>query len=169
MRKEDVVTLQRIVNQIVKTGHRVLAQNAIPAVLFFEMNFPILPLNTKYVVPHINNKPLPAGLFFLAGALVIFKVLNPPAVEFKAPPPVKIPKMRLKKLMPKLKKPSKPRSAAKIVAIVEKVEREHAGAKADAARLEFVMDRSDGDFYSQGVRYNMDRESIDYAMEERES
>lgn len=62
-----------------------------------------------------------AGLFFLAGALVIFKVLNPPEVEFKAPPQVKVPRMPLKKLMPKLKKPSKPKSSAKITAIVEKV------------------------------------------------
>jgi len=54
-------------------------------------------------------------------------------------------------------------------AIVEKVEREHAGAKADAARLEFVMDRSDGGFYSQGAYYDMDRESIDTAMEARKS
>lgn len=63
-----------------------------------------------------------AGLFTLAGALVIFKVMNPETVAFKAPPPVKVPKMPLKKLTPKLKKPSKPKSTAKIVALVEKVD-----------------------------------------------
>ena len=63
-----------------------------------------------------------AGLFFLAGALVIFKVMNKPEIIFKAPLPAQVPKMRLRKLMPKLKKPSKPKSAAKIVAIVEKVD-----------------------------------------------
>jgi hypothetical protein len=62
-----------------------------------------------------------AGLFFLAGALVISRVMNNPETIFKAPPPAKVPKMPLKKLTPKVKKPSKPKSTAKIVAVVEKV------------------------------------------------
>ncbi len=63
-----------------------------------------------------------AGLFLLAGALVIFTVLPPPPVEFEPPPKVKVPKMPLKKLQVKMKKPTKPKSTAKITAMVPKLD-----------------------------------------------
>ena len=50
------------------------------------------------------------GLFFLAGALVIFKVLAPKEIEFKAPQAVERPKMKLKKPKPRIKKSSKPKT-----------------------------------------------------------
>ncbi|MCK4563488.1 MAG: hypothetical protein KAU94_02300 [Verrucomicrobia bacterium] len=63
-----------------------------------------------------------AGLFLLAGVLVIFTVLPPPPVEFEPPPLVKVPKMPLKKLQVKMKKPTKPKSTAKITAMVPKLD-----------------------------------------------
>jgi len=54
------------------------------------------------------------GLFFGATALVIFKFRPPPPVKFEPPPPVKVPKMPLKKLQVKMRKPTKPKSSAKI-------------------------------------------------------
>jgi len=53
-------------------------------------------------------------LFFGATALVIFK--------FEPPPPVKVPKMPLKKLQVKMKKPTKPKSSAKVTATVPKLD-----------------------------------------------
>ncbi len=63
-----------------------------------------------------------AGLFVLAGVLVIFTILPSPPVEFEPPPKVKVPKMPLKKLQIKMKKPSKPKSTAKITAMVPKLD-----------------------------------------------
>ena len=63
-----------------------------------------------------------AGLFFGATVLVIFKFRPPPPVKFEPPPPVKVPKMPLKKLNMKLKKPTKPKSSAKITAVVPKLD-----------------------------------------------
>ena len=63
-----------------------------------------------------------AGLFVLAGVLVIFTILPPPLVEFEPPPKVKVPKMPLKKLQVKMKKPTKPKSTAKITAVVPKLD-----------------------------------------------
>ena len=62
------------------------------------------------------------GLFFGATALVIFKFRPPPPVKFEPPPPVKVPKMPLKKLNVKMKKPTKPKSSAKITAVVPKLD-----------------------------------------------
>ncbi len=61
-----------------------------------------------------------AGLFALAGALVIFTIVKPKEIEFEPPPPVKVPKMPLKKLQVKMKKPTKPKSTAKITAVVNR-------------------------------------------------
>jgi len=61
-----------------------------------------------------------AGLFMLAGVLVIFTIVKPMEVIFEPPPPVKVPKMPLKKLQIKLRKPSKPKSTAKITAVVNR-------------------------------------------------
>ncbi len=63
-----------------------------------------------------------AGLFLLAGVLVIFTILPPPPVEFEPPPKVKVPKMPLKKLQVKMKKPTKPKSTAKITAVIPKLD-----------------------------------------------
>lgn len=63
-----------------------------------------------------------AGLFVLAGVLVIFTVLPKPPVEFEPPPQVQVPKMPLKKLKVRTKKPSKPKSTAKLTAVVKKVD-----------------------------------------------
>ncbi len=60
------------------------------------------------------------GLFALAGALVIFTIVKPKEIEFEPPPPVKVPKMPLKKLQVKMKKPTKPKSTAKITAVVNR-------------------------------------------------
>lgn len=61
-----------------------------------------------------------AGLFVLAGVLVIFTIARPKEVVFEPPPPVKIPKMPLKKLQVRMKKPSKPKASAKITAVVNR-------------------------------------------------
>lgn len=61
-----------------------------------------------------------AGLFMLAGMLVIFTIVRPKEVAFEPPPPVKVPKMPLKKLQVKMKKPTKPKSTAKITAVVNR-------------------------------------------------
>ncbi len=63
-----------------------------------------------------------AGLFLLAGVLVIFTVLPSPPVEFEPPPQVKVPKMPLKKLQVKMKKPTKPKASAKITAVIPKLD-----------------------------------------------
>ena len=42
-------------------------------------------------------------------------------------------------------------------------------AKKDAARLAFLTERSDAEFYSKGCHYCITRESIDEAMEARQS
>ena len=63
-----------------------------------------------------------AGLFFGATVLVIFKFRPPPPVKFEPPPPVKVPKMPLKKLQVKMRKPTKPKSSAKITAVVPKLD-----------------------------------------------
>ncbi len=59
------------------------------------------------------------GLFVLAGVLVIFTISRPEEVVFEPPPPVKVPKMPLKKLQVKMKKP-KPKASAKITAVVNR-------------------------------------------------
>ena len=61
-----------------------------------------------------------AGLFMLAGAFVVFTIVKPREIEFKPPPPVKVPKMPIKKLQVKMKKPSKPKASAKITAVVSR-------------------------------------------------
>lgn len=63
-----------------------------------------------------------AGLFLLAGLLVVFTVLPKEAVEFAPPPPVKVPKIPLKKLKVRTKKPSKPKATAKLTAVVKKID-----------------------------------------------
>jgi hypothetical protein len=60
-----------------------------------------------------------AGLFLLAGLLVVFTVLPPKETTFEAPKPVKRPKMAIRKLQMKVKKPSKPKASAKITALVK--------------------------------------------------
>ncbi len=60
------------------------------------------------------------GLFVLAGVLVIFTIARPKEVVFEPPPPLKVPKMPLKKLQVKMKKPSKPKASAKITAVVDR-------------------------------------------------
>jgi hypothetical protein len=60
-----------------------------------------------------------AGLFLLAGLLVVFTVLPPKETTFEAPKPVKRPKMPLRKIQMKVKKPSKPKASAKITALVK--------------------------------------------------
>jgi hypothetical protein len=62
-----------------------------------------------------------AGLFLLLGGLIIFKFIPQPPPKFEPPPPVVRPKMPLKKLQIKLKKPTKPKATAKIVAVVKQV------------------------------------------------
>jgi len=56
-----------------------------------------------------------AGLFLLAGALVVFTVVNEKEVEFEAPKAVERPKMKLKKPKVKVKKTSKPKQTTRIV------------------------------------------------------
>jgi len=63
-----------------------------------------------------------AGLFLGAGIFVVFTVLPKDEVKFNPPPPVKHPKIPLKKLQVKMKKPSKPKATAKLTAIVKKVD-----------------------------------------------
>ena len=58
------------------------------------------------------------GLFVLAGVLVIFTITKPKEIVFDPPPLVKVPKMPLRKLQVKMKKPSKPKASAKITAVV---------------------------------------------------
>lgn len=62
------------------------------------------------------------GIFLLAGVLIVARFIPQKEVVFAPPPPVKTPKMPLKKLTPKMKKPSKPKSTAKITAVVKQVE-----------------------------------------------
>ncbi len=62
------------------------------------------------------------GLFFGAAVLVIFRLTPPPPIEFEPPPKVKVPKMPLKKLQIKMKKPTKPKASAKITAVVPKLD-----------------------------------------------
>lgn len=61
-----------------------------------------------------------AGLFLLAGLFVVFTILPPKETAFEPPPPVKKPKMPLRKIQLKVKKPSKPKASAKLTAIVKK-------------------------------------------------
>ena len=61
-----------------------------------------------------------AGLFLAAGVFVVFTVLPQPPVEFEPPPKVKTPKMPIKKLQVKVKKPTKPKASAKLTAVVKK-------------------------------------------------
>jgi len=56
-----------------------------------------------------------AGLFLLAGALVVFTVVKEKEVEFEAPKAVERPKMKLKKPKVKVKKTSKPKQTTRIV------------------------------------------------------
>jgi len=62
------------------------------------------------------------GLFLGAGIFVVFTVLPTKEVKFEPPPPVKHPKMPIKKLQIRTKKPSKPKSTAKLTAVVQKVD-----------------------------------------------
>ncbi|MDF7801984.1 hypothetical protein P4C99_21085 [Pontiellaceae bacterium B1224] len=60
------------------------------------------------------------GAFALAGALVVFNVVNKEEKKFVPPKPVERPKMKLKKPKVKVKKDSKPRSSERIVTKVQK-------------------------------------------------
>ncbi|MCK4563491.1 MAG: hypothetical protein KAU94_02315 [Verrucomicrobia bacterium] len=62
-----------------------------------------------------------AGLFLLAGALVVFNPTPKKEVPFKPPPSIRCPKMPLRKLKVTLKKNSRPRSSAPIVAPVTRI------------------------------------------------
>ena len=61
-----------------------------------------------------------AGLFLLAGTLVIFTVVKQKEVEFAPPKAVERPKMKLKKPKVKIKKSSKPKPTTRIVTKVQK-------------------------------------------------
>ena len=63
---------------------------------------------------------LHAGAFILAGALVVFTVVNKEEKTFEAPKPVDRPKMKLKKPKVKVKKSAKPKSTQRIVTKVNK-------------------------------------------------
>ena len=75
------------------------------------------------------NKGAPSGMvislivhavaFFVAGLFVVFTVLPKEEPEFKAPPPVARPKMKLKKPKVKIKKSSQPKPSSRIVAKVK--------------------------------------------------
>jgi hypothetical protein len=60
-----------------------------------------------------------AVAFFVAGLFVVFTVLPKEEPEFKAPPPVERPKMKLKKPKVKIKKSSQPKPSSRIVAKVK--------------------------------------------------
>jgi len=60
-----------------------------------------------------------AVVFFVAGLFVVFTVLPKEEPEFKAPPPVERPKMKLKKPKVKIKKSSQPKPSSRIVAKVK--------------------------------------------------
>lgn len=60
------------------------------------------------------------GAFVLAGALVVFTVVNKEEKQFEPPKPVERPKMKLKKPKVKVKKNSKPKSTSRIVTKVQK-------------------------------------------------
>lgn len=60
------------------------------------------------------------GLFLLATGMVIFTIIDEPPTIFEPPPKVKVPKIPLKKLTVKMKKPTKPKSTAKITAVVSR-------------------------------------------------
>ena len=62
-----------------------------------------------------------AGIFLGAGLLVVFTFAEKPPTAFEPPPKRKIPKMPLKKLKIMQKKPSKPKSTAKLTAVVPKL------------------------------------------------
>lgn len=62
---------------------------------------------------------LHAAAFFVAGLFVVFTVLPKEEPEFKAPPPVERPKMKLKKPRVKIKKSSQPKPSSRIVAKVK--------------------------------------------------
>jgi hypothetical protein len=57
-----------------------------------------------------------AGLFFVAGTLVVFTVIKKQEKKFVPPPPIERPKMDLKKPKVKVKKTVKPRAAQRISA-----------------------------------------------------
>ncbi|MDF7801311.1 hypothetical protein P4C99_17665 [Pontiellaceae bacterium B1224] len=61
-----------------------------------------------------------AAAFVLAGALVVFNVVNKEEKKFVPPKPVERPKMKLKKPKVKVKKDSKPRSSERIVTKVQR-------------------------------------------------
>jgi len=61
-----------------------------------------------------------AGLFLLAGTLVVFSVVKRNEVEFEPPKAVERPKMKLKKPKVKVKKSSKPKPTTRIVTKVQK-------------------------------------------------
>jgi len=62
-----------------------------------------------------------AGLFLLAGLLVVFTILpEKEGIIFDNTPPVKVPKIPVKKLPMKTKKPSKQKATAKLTAVVNK-------------------------------------------------
>lgn len=75
------------------------------------------------------NKGAPSGLvislifhaavFFIAGLFVVFTVLPKETPDFKVPPPVERPKMKLKKPKVKIKKSSQPKPSSRIVAKVK--------------------------------------------------
>ena len=62
-----------------------------------------------------------AGLFLLAGMLVVFTVVHKPEQIFEPPKAVKRPKMKLKKPKVNLKKSSKPKSTTRIVTKANRV------------------------------------------------
>lgn len=75
------------------------------------------------------NKGAPSGLvfslivhtavFFLAGLLVVFRVMTMPDAQFEVPESIERPKMKLKKPKVKVKKSSQPKPSSRIVAKVK--------------------------------------------------
>jgi len=63
-----------------------------------------------------------AGLFFLAGMLVVFTVVKRKEVEFEPPRAVERPKMKLKKPKVRVKKTSRPKSTARIASKINRAE-----------------------------------------------
>jgi hypothetical protein len=63
-----------------------------------------------------------AGLFLLAGMLVVFTVVKQKEVEFEPPQAVERPKMKLKKPKVRIKKSSRPKSTTRIATTVKRAE-----------------------------------------------
>ena len=56
--EEYVVAFLGIVHQVVESRHRVLSKYTISCILFFQVDFPVTPLNAKYIVSHVYDKSL---------------------------------------------------------------------------------------------------------------